>query len=312
MQKTFHSALKSDDTELLRSIPKADRHCHSLLGGRIETAEKTLGRSLSRSPERMRGIEGMNAYLDDAFSFDLSRDVIEALFEATLLTAKADGITVLEASIDCSNMRYYGGGAHEMTSAFDAIHKRIAPEIKLIPQLGMIREWEISDLETLTSACIDTGYFRSIDLYSREDAKPPEDFTGIYRHARERGLKLKAHVGEFGDAESVRRTVEVLDLDEVMHGIGAAKSPDVMKYLAGRGTIFHVCPTSNIRLGSVGSIREHPIRELFDAGVRVTVNSDDILIFGSTVSDEFLALYREGVFDAAELDSIRELGLEIE
>jgi adenosine deaminase len=311
MKEKFRRSLENNDAVLLRSIPKADRHCHSLLGGKIETAERMLGRKLMRSPERMNGIIDMNSYLGDAFSFDLTSGIIAALVEATLLTAKEDGVTVLEASLDCSNIRYYDGGASEMTEAIDAVHQRVAPGIKLIPQLGMIREWEIAELETMTAECIDTGYFRSIDLYSREDARAPDEFRGIYANARGHGLRLKAHVGEFGDAEMVRHTVEALDLDEVMHGIGAAESPDVMAFLAERGTVLHVCPTSNIRLGAVERIAEHPIRALFDAGVRVTVNSDDILVFGSTVSEEFLTLYRAGLFDADEMDTIREWGLEI-
>ncbi|NPV02672.1 MAG: adenosine deaminase [Brevinematales bacterium] len=311
MKEKFRRALENNDAVLLRNVPKADRHCHSLLGGKIGTAERILGRGLLRAPERMNGIVEMNSYLDEAFSFDLTADLIAVFIEATLLTAKEDGVTVLEASIDCSNMRYYDGGAPEMTRALDAIHQRVAPEIKLIPQLGMIRERDIAELETMSAACIDTGYFRSIDLYSREDAKPPEEFRGIYANARAHGLRLKAHAGEFGGAERVRHTVEALDLDEVMHGIGAAESPDVMAFLAERGTVLHICPTSNIRLGAAGSIPTHPIRALFDAGVRVTVNSDDIIVFGSTVSEEFFKLYREGLFNAGELDTIREWGMEI-
>ena len=68
-------------------------------------------------------------------------------------------------------------------------------------------------------------------------------------------------------------------------------------------------PTSNVLLGRVESLAEHPIRKLCDGGVKVTVNTNDVLVFGQSVSDEFLNLYRAGLFSAAELDEIRQNGL---
>jgi adenosine deaminase len=104
--------------------------------------------------------------------------------------------------------------------------------------------------------------------------------------------------------------VETLELDEVQHGIAAAQSPAVMRFLADHQIQLNVCPTSNVLLGRVARLQDHPIRTLFDAGVKVTVNSDDVLVFGAGVSEEFLSLYRAGVFTPAELDLIRRCGLE--
>ena len=78
-----------------------------------------------------------------------------------------------------------------------------------------------------------------------------------------------------------------------------------MRALAAAGVRLNVCPTSNVKLGRVNSLREHPIRVLFDAGVKVTINTDDPLIFGCTLSSEFLSLYAAGVMTAQELDLIR-------
>ena len=124
-------------------------------------------------------------------------------------------------------------------------------------------------------------------------------------------MKLKAHVGEFGDAEEVRRTVEVLDLDEVQHGIGAAESSEVMRWLVENEIQLNVCPTSNVMLDAVRDLASHPIRTLFDNGVPVTINTDDLMIFGQSVSDEYRNLYRAGVFSAQELDDIRCASLEV-
>jgi adenosine deaminase len=106
------------------------------------------------------------------------------------------------------------------------------------------------------------------------------------------------------------RAVEELELDEVQHGIAAADSPAVMRMLADNHIRLNVCPTSNVMLGRVDRLETHPIRKLYDAGVEVTVNTDDVLVFGNGVSEEFLGLYQAKVFDADELDAIRQAGLD--
>jgi adenosine deaminase len=156
---------------------------------------------------------------------------------------------------------------------------------------------------------LELGFWRSLDTSGDELAQPSAVFKSLYRTAKGAGLRLKAHVGEWGGAYSVQRAVEELELDEVQHGIAAAQSTSVMKFLADNRIRLNVCPTSNVLLGRVASLAEHPIRKLYDAGVKVTVNTDDVLMFGESVSNEFLNLYRAGLFSAAELDVIRQNGL---
>jgi len=122
-------------------------------------------------------------------------------------------------------------------------------------------------------------------------------------------MKLKAHVGEFGGAAEIRRTVELLELDEVQHGIAACESVEVMRWLAANRTRLNVCPTSNVMLDAVSHLAAHPVRLLYDNGIPVTINTDDPMIFDQSVSDEYRNLYRAGVFSAAELDEIRRASL---
>ena len=156
---------------------------------------------------------------------------------------------------------------------------------------------------------LELDFYRSVDLYADEFAQPIGVFKPLYRAARARGLRLRAHVGEWGTADDVWQAVEELELDEVQHGIAAASSPQVMRFLADNRIRLNVCPTSNIMLGRVESMAAHPIRRLFDAGVIVTVNTDDALMFGIGVIDEYLSLHRAGVFTPTELDQIRCNGL---
>ena len=147
--------------------------------------------------------------------------------------------------------------------------------------------------------------FYSIDLYGDELAQPIENFVPIYKKAKENGLRLKAHIGEWGTAEDVRKGIELLSLDEVQHGIAAADSDEVINYLINHNINLNITPTSNFLLGRVADMKQHPIGKLFRAGVNVTINSDDILMFGSEVSKEYLALYNNDVLTPCELNQIR-------
>ena len=118
-------------------------------------------------------------------------------------------------------------------------------------------------------------------------------------------MKLKAHAGELLDADFVQRSVEVLDLDEVQHGISAANSKKVMNFLTERQTRLNICPSSNIQLCQVESYKTHPLRILLDNGVKTSINTDDAIIFGRKSSDEFFSLYETGLYSAEELNQVR-------
>jgi len=95
----------------------------------------------------------------------------------------------------------------------------------------------------------------------------------------------------------------------VQHGIAAAQEPQVMRFLADHHIQLNITPSSNVLLGRVPSMKEHPIARLHRSGVMVTINSDDVLIFGSDVSKEYLRLYASGCLTAQELEVIRLQGL---
>ena len=134
------------------------------------------------------------------------------------------------------------------------------------------------------------GFFRSIDVCGGEENKPVEAFLPLYRKAEQYGLVKRMHVGESGSADDVRRAVELLGLHEVHHGIHAASSGEVM-------------------LGYASGYRDHPVKLLYENGVPVTINTDDLLIFDSSIENEYLLLYRSGALTAGQLDEIRQDGL---
>jgi len=310
VNRAFQDALKAGDLALIRRVPKADLHNHGMLGGSRPEMERHYGRKLPDFRAEQQGIRDLNHWIFIEFRpfFDLE-GAYEKAVEAAFIQARNDGVAVLEMSVDIYFNFMMKVSAGESVRILQKCHRETAPEIDFRPEIGFPRTQSPESVLGFLEPYFETGYFRSIDLYDDESARPAAHFREIYRFAHELGMKCKAHVGEFGDAGSVREAVEILDLDAVQHGIGAAGDPSVMKWLADRGTRLNVCPTSNLKLLRVNSYREHPIRILYDHGVKVTVNTDDALVFGDGNSEQFLRLYSEGVFTAKELDEIRLTGL---
>jgi adenosine deaminase len=310
MTTSFQHALKTADLAALRAIPKSDLHNHALAGGNRALVSEWAGQDIAPLDRPLTSMADMRVWVEERLGalFNGTEGRLRA-FEATFVQAKYDGVTRLEIGEDVWATTLFDHDAAKLTSALAAVHARVAPEIEWIPQLGLSRHCPIRALTRWLAPFLELGTWRTLDLSGDELAQPIERFRPLYRMARDKGLRLKAHVGEWGLADDVWRAVEELELDEVQHGIAAASSPTVMRMLADNQIRLNVCPTSNVMLGRVDHLASHPIRKLYDAGVEVTVNADDVLVFGNGVSEEFLALYQTNVFDADELDTIRQAGL---
>jgi adenosine deaminase len=294
----------------IRAWPKSDLHNHCLLGGRRSILERFHGNRLAPFRPATGGIEGLNRWIREVFRPVMEKPgAFEKGVEAAFLQARMDGVTVLEMSIDAYFGRMFGIPPERIISTLRQTHADLAPGIDFRPELGFARTLPMQVVMECFEDYAGSGYFRSIDLYDDEIVHPAGGFRELYRQARGLGMRCKAHAGEFGSASSVREAVEILELDAVQHGIGAADDPEVMSWLARNQVTLNVCPTSNIRLKRVRSYKTHPIRILFDHGVRVTVNTDDALVFGDGVSEQFLKLLRSGLFSPGELEIIRQNGV---
>lgn len=128
----------------------------------------------------------------------------------------------------------------------------------------------------------------------------PRDFAWAFDMAREAGLGLTAHAGEWGGAESVRQTLDHLRVDRIGHGIAAAADPALVARLVEGGTVLEICPGSNVALG-ICDWPGHPIERLREAGVRLTVSTDDPPFFGTSMSREYERLAATFGWDEAAL-----------
>ena len=201
------------------------------------------------------------------------------------------------------------GGMDEFRKLIDGFHKIYCPETVFEPELTYISACDIDSAADSFGKYVNTGFFKSIDVCGGENIRPFEDFLPLYRKAEQYGLTKIMHVGESGSADDVRKAVEMLGLDEVHHGIGAATSQDTMRFLADHHIQLNVCPSSNVMLGYANDFENHPIKALVENGVEVTINTDDLLIFNSSIENEYLKLYKAGTLSVNQLEEIRLRGL---
>jgi aminodeoxyfutalosine deaminase len=138
---------------------------------------------------------------------------------------------------------------------------------------------------------------------------PAETFVPYVRRARAAGLSFTPHAGELAGPEQVWAALDVLGADRIGHGVRAIEDPSLVRELARRRVALEVCPTSNVKLGIFPSYVAHPLRRFFDAGVQVTVNSDDPGLFGSSISGEAARLTTELGFSAAEAAEVLRNGV---
>lgn len=302
-------ALEKGDLHAMRTVPKADLHNHGAC--RRAIFERITGVTVPPLQKKLQSLhemeEWVQRYVGDVLNDAHGRQLA---VRGAFTQALEDGVTVLSIGEDVwAKDALFDGSVANIVEMLRREHSDVAPEIEFQPVIGLSRHCSIDNLTRWIEPFLEEDFFSALDLYCDELAQPIRNFKGIYREAKSRGKTLRAHAGEWGDADSVKEAVEELELDEIQHGISAAASPPVMKWLADHGIRLNICPTSNVMLERVNSLDVHPIRTLYDNGVCVTVNTDASLVFGQTVSDEFMNLYRIGLFSAMELDQIRRNGL---
>ncbi len=136
---------------------------------------------------------------------------------------------------------------------------------------------------------------------------PPALFVDVYHFARDHGLRLSIHAGEVLGPESIWDAINILGAERIGHGVRAVEDPSLVAHLAEHRIPLEVCPTSNLRIGICDSYQDHPARELFLAGIPITINSDDPTFFDTTLMDEFVHLRSAG-FEDQDIRSILRSG----
>jgi len=164
---------------------------------------------------------------------------------------------------------------------------------------GSVIEYAAATLKELIEVR-DLGVI-GIGIGGSEHDHPPEPYKEIYEQARNFGFHTSAHAGEAAGAESIWGAVRALKVDRIGHGTRAAEDEGLLVYLAEKQIPIEMCPLSNVCTGVVKSIDEHPVRDFFERGLLVTVNTDDPKMFNNSLAEEYQILVERLGFSQDEI-----------
>jgi adenosine deaminase len=139
---------------------------------------------------------------------------------------------------------------------------------------------------------------------------PPKLFKKAYQIAAEAGLFCTVHAGEFAPASGMMEAIEHLPIQRIGHGVQSIHSPDTMAILKDRNIALEICPSSNIKLGLFSDFNSHPFPKFLEAGIKVSLNSDDPPFMSTSLANEYLLTQQAYHYSDAQMASITKMALE--
>jgi adenosine deaminase len=288
--------------QFVRRLPKAELHLH--IEGSLEPEMLFTLAKKHRSALRYPSVEALRAAYDfgDLQSFlDLyyagasvlrEAEDFHALTAAYLKKAQADG--VVHAEIFCDPQTHTARGVpmqavlEGIAGALEEGEAALGVSSRLI--VCFLRHLPEADaLSTLDQALEFRGLFHGVGLDSSEKGHPPSKFKRVFERARGQGLVPFAHAGEEGPPEYIEEALDLLEVVRIDHGVRCEEKPALVERLRAQGVPLTVCPLSNVKLKVFKRLEDHNLKRLLDAGLCVTVNSDDPAYFGGYVLDNYLA-----------------------
>jgi adenine deaminase len=286
--------------ELLRRMPKAELHIHiegSLEPELIFALAQRNGLSLPyASVQDLRkayAFSNLQSFLDIYYagaSVLLKEQDFYDMAQAYLARAAIENVARAEIFFDPQTHTARGvgmdtviGGLHR--ACVDAKSKLGVDAALILCFLRHLSEEEA--FATLEQALPYRDQFIGIGLDSSELGHPPEKFARVFKRCKELGFYLVAHAGEEGPPAYVWSALDVLKVQRIDHGVQSTQDALLMQRLAKDRIPLTVCPLSNQKLCVFPNLADHNLRQLLDAGVCATVNSDDPAYFGGSINDNF-------------------------
>jgi adenine deaminase len=296
-----------DADAFIRCMPKAELHMH--LEGSIEAelllqlAARNGLRPRWETPEALRGayrFRNLQAFLDLYYEgcrvLMQERDFYD-ITRAYLRRAHADAVVRAELFLGPQSFTERGLAIEAVMDGVLTAMRDAAREdgisVGLLVSAQRHRS-EAEALQLLDSVMPWAEQIAGFGLGGAEVGNPPSRFERYFRSCRERGFRITVHAGEEGPASYVREAIDLLQVDRIDHGVACMDDAALVRELAERQMPLTVCPLSNLRLNVVPSLAAHPLRAMLEAGLDVTMNSDDPAYFGGYVNDNFIQ-YRDAL-----------------
>lgn len=286
-------------------LPKAELHRHLEGSLRLATMLDIAGKHGLTMPTSILHLSGMvqvgdeepytfNNFLDKFKTLRLfyrSPEVIERVTREAVEDAAHDNVRYMELRFTpVALSRAERFPLHDVmdwvcTSARYTAEK-FGITVKLIASVNRHESTDLAEQVAWLAADYQDKGIVGLDIAGNEAEFPGKPFAPIFREAKEAGLKITVHAGEWGGAENVREAIEVLGADRIGHGVRVMEDPNVVALAKERDTTFEVCVTSNYQSGVASSLVTHPLPRMIDAGLKTTINTDDPSISRITLSTE--------------------------
>lgn len=296
----------------LALMPKVDLHRHLEGALRVESLLQMAQRGEVALPQEIdRLVESIQITDDDPRTprnflnkfliirkFLSSPETIQRLTREAVLDAADDNVRYLEMHF--TPLSFAQSSGLPLENIFDWICSSAAAaaqesgiRVSLIASIN--RRESVKDAEAVAGfACDYMGRgVVGLGLAGDEATFPAAPFRPVFAGAKQSGLGITIHAGEWAGAGSVREALEELGADRIGHGVRVLEDPEVVALARQRRVIFEVCPTSNLHTGVVASMGEHSLSRMIAAGLQVTINTDDPSVSGIRLTDEYLRVVRE-------------------
>ena len=300
-----------------KDLPKVELHLH-LEGAAPPAFIRGLAREKKLDLDRLfdeRGNYAINDFWHFLMVYEAACTTLQRpedfyrLTLAVLEESAASGVIYSETFMspdfcgnrDLSAWREYLQAIREAAEAAEKAHGIILRGI-----VTAIRHFGPDKARQTARCAVETAgdWLVGFGLAGDEKIGNPKDFRYAFDMAREAGLRLTAHAGEWGGPASVRDAIDDLAVERIGHGVRAIEDLALVDRIAEQGVVLECCPGSNVALGIYPGWRQHPIAELHRRGVLVTVSTDDPPYFRTNMAREYDRLAEAFDWDAAELRKI--------
>jgi adenosine deaminase len=300
--------------DFVRALPKTETHLH--LEGALPFELLQRVRPDFRNPPaswewdfKFKDFAHFEAeLLDMAFAWYTSPEHYHEAAKLIFARHVAQNVKYVETSFASGVIEFGGLDGREVLAA---IRAAVPAGLEVRVFLGIHHNGAGPKMKPVLEDALGWKDLAGVDLHGTESF-PLEPWSAEYwAAARRAGKYTKAHAGEFMGADFVWRVLDELQPQRIEHGVRAIENPAVVAELKRRGVALDVCPISNHKLMPGVTLATHPIRQLLDAGVTVTVSTDDPISFGNTLVDEYVALAMHRGFSREDLVRIARHGFEV-
>ena len=317
----------SETSSVLHNLPKVELHRHLEGSLRIETllsialeyditlpsvTAETLRPYVQLMPDEPRSMQQFLSKFAILRQFYRSEAIIKRVTREVIADAAADNIRYMELRFTPKALnnivnRDYKEVINWVCEAAREAASANNIKVGLIVAMNRHESLDIALNAFEAALALREQGIVGVDLAGQEANYPVSLFRSLFERAQAEGLGITIHAGEWAGPESVRSAVEV-GATRIGHGIRTIEDPELVQLLVERGIVLEVCPSSNVDSGAVLSLKDHPLEKLYTAGVRTTLNTDDPLISGITLSDEFARVMAQTALTLNDLKRMQILG----